>query len=141
MRRHARRGSSSSTRSIRLPRTSTQGASAQSVWNGSKLSETGCLFSIICLIFSSCCRELGWLRAVIGPALYNILGRHGSGDGLAVNPKLLRSQRNVIAHKLNYMPDVAGLDLIQQQGVFLPVGEEDIGRGFQSANPALDTIC
>src|SRR5436190_13270378 len=150
MRRHARRGSSSSTRSIRLPSTTacselksrpTQATSAPPIWTGSKLAVTGCLFSIICLTSSSRCRNFGCLGAVYGLGPFNLLGRHGCGDSLAVNPELLRSQGNVIAHKLNYMPDVAVLDLVQQQDVPLPLVEEDIGSGFQSANPPLDTVC
>src|SRR5689334_17192119 len=123
MRRAARTGSWSSTRSIRLPRISngsalisrpSQGASALPAWSGSRVAEMGWLFSIICLTSFSGCRESGWLRAVNGLLLFNLFGRHGGGDGLAVNSELLRSQRDVIAHKLNYVPDVAVLHLVQQ---------------------------
>src|SRR5260370_6646728 len=142
MRRQARSGSSSSTMSIRLPRSTTcsalkscpiQRASAPAVWRGSKPVKTECLSSIICLNSSSCRREFGLLHAVIDPGLFDALGRHGCGDGLAVNSELLRSDGNVIAHKLNHMPDVVVLDFIQHQDVFLPLGEKDIGSGFQSA--------
>src|SRR6516165_5598469 len=144
MRRHARRGSSSSTRSIRLPRTwacsamkshPTQGAPASPGWSVSKFAKTGCLFSTICLNSSSCCEGPGWLRTASDLVLFNVLTRHGCGDGLAVNSELLRSHGNVITHKLNHVPDVAVLDLVQQQDVFLPLGEEHIRSGLQSANP------
>src|SRR5690349_17939127 len=119
MRRHARSGSSSSTMSIRLPRTSTQGASAQSVCGGSNIVETELLFSTICLTSSSYCRRFNWLQHVIGCALFIMFGCHGCGNRLAMNSELLRSHRNIITHKLNHMPDVAILDFVQQQDVFL----------------------
>src|SRR3974390_2229131 len=148
MRRQARRGSSSSTRSIRLSRTragsalkssAIQDASA-TVWTGSH-STMGYPFSIICLTSSSGNRQFGCLRAVIGAPRFNLLARHGCRDGLAMNPELLRSQRNVIAHQLNDVPDVAILDLVEQYDVVLPSRQKNIGSGFQSTDPAFDAVC